>query len=397
MTLTRKALLARTGAVVAAGAIAGCGHTSQPDLHDWDDVRGLYPLRPGYHHLDAFLLAPHTAPVAAAIARHREGLDADPGGYLREHEAALDDAVVQAAARHLGAQPEEIALTDSTTMGLGLLYGGLRLRDGEEVLTTTHDFYSTSEALRLSGARARRIRLYRDPASASADEILAAVRRGIGPRTRVLALTWVHSSTGVKLPLAEIAQGAPRTRAAVRRRRPRAGCRAAGRGPRLPLAGTHKWLAGPRGTGILYGRRGAWAEVGAIIPPFGGGAPGASHTPGGYHSFEHRWALADAFRLHAKIGPERIQARIHALATRLKDGLADMRGVTLKTPRDPALSAGLTCVLRGEEDPRTTVERLRAKKVLASVTPYATPYVRFGTGLFCDEGDVDAALGALRG
>ena len=39
MTLTRKALLARTGAVVAAGAIAGCGHKSQPtpvDLRDWE-------------------------------------------------------------------------------------------------------------------------------------------------------------------------------------------------------------------------------------------------------------------------------------------------------------------------------------------------------------------------
>ncbi len=397
MTLTRKALLARTGAVVAAGAIAGCGHESRPDLHDWDDVRALYPLRPGYHHLDAFLLAPHTAPVAAAIDRHRKGLDADPGGYLREHEAALDHAVVQAAARHLGAQPEEIALTDSTTMGLGLLYGGLRLRDREEVVTTTHDFYSTYEALRLGGVRARRIRLYRDPASASVDEILAAVRHGIGPRTRVLALTWVHSSTGVKLPLAEIVKALPERVLLCVDAVHALGVEPPVAGPAFVSAGTHKWLAGPRGTGILYGRRSAWAEVGATIPPFGGGGPGASHTPGGYHSFEHRWALEDAFRLHARIGPERIQARIHALAMRLKDGLADTRGVTLKTPRDSGLSAGLTCCLVDGEDPRTTVSRLRAKKVLASVTPYATPYVRFGTGLFSGEPDVDAALVALRG
>jgi selenocysteine lyase/cysteine desulfurase len=398
MTLTRKALLARTGAVVAAGAIAGCGHKAKPaapDLRDWDDVRGLYPLKPGYHHLAAFLLSPLTAPVAEAVERHRKGLDEDPGGYLAGHEAALDDAVAQAAARHLGAEPEEIALTDSTTMGLGLLYGGLRLRDRDEVVTTTHDFYSTYEALRLSGARARRIRLYREPAAASKDEILDAVRRGIGPRTRALALTWVHSSTGVKLPLAEIAQALPERVLLCVDAVHALGVEPPVRGPAFLSAGTHKWLAGPRGTGNLHGR--AWDEVGAVIPPFGGRAPGARHTPGGYHSFEHRWALADAFELHAKIGPERIQARIHSLATRLKDGLADTPGMTLKTPRDPELSAGLTCCLRGDEDPRTTVERLRAKKVLASVTPYATPYVRFGTGLFSGEDDVDAALGALRG
>jgi selenocysteine lyase/cysteine desulfurase len=404
VTLTRKALLARTGAVVAAGAIAGCAGKSEPepdavDLRDWDDVRGLYPLRDGLHHLDAFLLAPHTRPVAAAIARHRAGLDADPGGYLHEHEAPLNDAVAQAAADHLGAEPEEIALTDSTTMGLGLLYGGLRLRERDEVVTTAHDFYSTHEALRLSGARVRRIRLYREPESASADAILDAVRRGIGPRTRVLALTWVHSGTGVKLPLAEIARALPERVLLCVDAVHALGVEPPVEGPDLLAAGTHKWLAGPRGTGILFGRAGAWEEVGAIIPPFdsGGGVPGPSHTPGGYHSFEHRWALAEAFALHAKIGPARIQARIHALATRLKDGLADMPGVTLKTPRDPALSSGLTCCLRDGEDPRTTVERLRAAKVLASVTPYATPYVRFGTGLFSGEADVDAALRAMRG
>jgi selenocysteine lyase/cysteine desulfurase len=400
MTLTRKALLARTGAVVAAGAIAGCGHKSQPtpvDLRDWEAVRGLYPLKPGLHHLNAFLLAPHTRPVAAAIARHRAGLDADPGGYLAEHELVLDDESAKAAAAHFGAKPEEIALTDSTTMGLGLLYGGLRLGERDEVVTTAHDFYSTHEALRLSGARVRRIRLYGEPERASADQILEAVRRGIGPRTRVLAITWVHSGTGVKLPLAEIAKLRPERVLLCVDAVHALGVEVPVDGPDFLVAGTHKWLAGPRGTGIVRGR--AWREVGAIIPPFhsDGRVPGPAHTPGGYHSFEHRWALADAFELHAKIGPERIQARIHALATRLKDGLADTRGVTLKTPRDPGLSAGLTCCLVDGEDPQTTVSRLRAKKVLASVTPYATPYVRLGTGLFCNEGDVDAALGALRG
>jgi selenocysteine lyase/cysteine desulfurase len=399
VTLTRKALLARTGAVVAAGAIAGCGHKSQPkpvDLRDWDAVRGLYPLEPGLHHLNAFLLAPHTRPVAAAIARHRAGLDADPGGYLAEHERVLDDETVKAAAAHLGAKPEEIALTDSTTMGLGLLYNGLRLGERDEVVTTAHDFYSTHEALRLSGARVRRIRLYREPERASADEILEAVRRGIGPRTRALAITWVHSGTGVRLPLAEIATLLPERVLLCVDAVHALGVEVPVEGPDFLVAGTHKWLAGPRGTGIVWGR--AWREVGAIIPPFSDGSvPGPAHTPGGYHSFEHRWALADAFKLHAKIGPERIQARIHTLATRLKDGLAEIPRVTLKTPRDPGLSAGLTCCLVDGEDPPATVSRLRAQKVLASVTPYATPYVRFGTGLFSGESDVDAALLALRG
>ncbi len=57
-------------------------------------------------------------------------------------------------------------------MGLGLLYTRLALRPQDEVLTTEHDFYATHEALRLSGARVRRARLYDDPRGASVDEIV---------------------------------------------------------------------------------------------------------------------------------------------------------------------------------------------------------------------------------
>ena len=80
-------------------------------------------------------------------------------------------------------------------MGLGLLYTRLALRPQDEVLTTEHDFYATHEALRLSGARVRRVRLYEDSRRASVDEIVTS-SSGRTARTRLVALTWVHSSTG---------------------------------------------------------------------------------------------------------------------------------------------------------------------------------------------------------
>jgi selenocysteine lyase/cysteine desulfurase len=120
-------------------------------------------------------------------------------------------------------------------------------------------------------------------------------------------------------------------------------------------------------------------------------------TPGGYHSFEHRWALADAFAFHGAIGKHRVADRVHALARRLKDGLARVPGVTLVTPRDRRLSAGIVCLdVRGRSADEV-VERLFAgHRVVASVTPYATRYVRLGAGLFSGEEDVDAAVAAVR-
>jgi large subunit ribosomal protein L19 len=106
------------------------------------------------------------------------------------------------------------------------------------------------------------------------------------------------------------------------------------------IAGTHKWLFGPRGTGLIWGHPRAWLFTNAVIPTFNHEAYGiwmkdippidvpygAIMTPGGFHSFEHRWALSEAFRFHQAVGKARIAERIHALNDQCKEGLALMRG-----------------------------------------------------------------------
>jgi selenocysteine lyase/cysteine desulfurase len=118
-------------------------------------------------------------------------------------------------------------------------------------------------------------------------------------------------------------------------------------------------------------------------------------TPGGFHAFEHVWALPAAFAFHEQIGKARVARRVRELATRLKDGLAGVRGVTLVTPRAPELSAGLVCADIAGVEPGEAVQRLRAAGISASVTPYAERHVRLGCGLAVDEADVDAAVAAV--
>jgi selenocysteine lyase/cysteine desulfurase len=399
--LTRAQLLARAGTAAGAAALGAAPEARAAGLDTWEDVRASFELETGFHNLAGFLLAPHPRPVRDAIERRRRRLDRNPSEYLHANQERLERNVHTAAAAYLGGTASQVALTDSTTMGLGLLYGGLRLRAGEEVLTTTHDFFATHEALRLAGLRVRRVSLYDDPARASATEIVGRLRAALTRRTRVVAVTWVHSSTGVKLPLRELGR-AVGSRALVCVDGVHAlgveDAEPAGLGVDFLVAGCHKWLAGPRGTGIVWGRD--WSRVAPTIPSFdepSGGRSAASNTPGGFHSFEHRWALAEAFAFQRTIGPARVRARIHALASRLKDGLAEMQHVRLVTPRSPALSAGLVCCeLRGLSADEA-VRRLRDRhRVLATVTPYAERYVRFGPGLYTSDADVEAALRAVR-
>ena len=177
-------------------------------------------------------------------------------------------------------------------------------------------------------------------------------------------------------------------------------------------SGCHKWLYGPRGTGVLWAGERVRELSRPTIPSFDDGASygawlagsapsgtpdGARLTPGGFHSFEHRWALADAFRFHESIGRGRVEARIRTLASRLQSGLADVRGVRLHTPSARALSAGLVCFDVEGRQADEVVARLASARIVASVTPYARRHVRLGPGIVNTFGDVDAAIRAVAG
>ena len=180
------------------------------DPADWQSVRGQFALDRDVAHLAAFVFATHPAPVREAIDRHRRGFETDPIGYLHAQESPGRGGGVgggrevpggPAGARSRSPTPRRWASACCTP--------GCGSAAGDEVLTTTHDFYATHESLRLrtvrDGIRVRRVPLYAEAARASVDGIVAAVLRGLTPRTRVLALTWVHSSTGVRLPVRQIA------------------------------------------------------------------------------------------------------------------------------------------------------------------------------------------------
>ncbi|MDP9000729.1 MAG: aminotransferase class V-fold PLP-dependent enzyme, partial [Myxococcota bacterium] len=367
----------------------------------------------------------HPAPVREAIERHRAALDADPVTYLEENGGRLEQETRVAAARYVGGDPDEIAFTDSTTMGLALLYTAMGLHTGDEILSTEHDHYSTKASLEnataRTGAIVKRIALYDRPENASEDEIVAAISRAVTARTRAVALTWVHSGTGVRLPISRIATAVAHANAG-RDEKDRAllcvdGVHGFGStedvvselGCDFFVAGCHKWIFGPRGTGLVWGRARAWPIVRPTIPPFDmlpGRIPGRDRTagpvlarritPGGFHSFEHRWALAQAFELHERLGRARVASRIHALNRQLKDGLARMPRVKLYTPRSDALSAGLVCFDVAGLSPDNVVEKLALKHIVASQTPYATSYARLTPGLLNSPEEIDIALRAVR-
>src|SRR3954471_9844209 len=87
----------------------------------WEEVRALFELRPDRIHMSGLLFASHPRPVRDAIARHRDELQRDPASYISHERWTLEANVLKSASAYLNVRPDDIALTDSTSMGLALL------------------------------------------------------------------------------------------------------------------------------------------------------------------------------------------------------------------------------------------------------------------------------------
>ena len=396
-----------------------------PDLSDWNRVRAQFALDPDWMHFASFFIASHPAPVRDAIEAWRRAMDRDPFRTV-EHGMFEDDAdnlPLQARttiARYLGGRADDVALTRSTTESLALVYHGLPLKPGDEVLATTHDHYSHHESIRLAtrraGATARRVALYDDAADASTDALIGRLLDALAPGTRVVGLTWVHSSTGMRLPIREMA-------GALKDRRPDIllvvdGVHGLGAvdetvatmGADYICAGCHKWMFAPRGTALVWANADNWARLTPLVPNFSelesynawmeGREPttpmnAARMMPGGFHAFEHQWAMGAAFAMHERMGRARVAARIRALNDQLKASLAANRKVRVHTPRSGELSAGLVAFEVDGLKPEDVVARLLERRIIASTSPYAVSYARLAPSLVNTPEEVDRAAQAV--
>lgn len=436
MSINRRNFLVNAGLSVAAGTIAGYNLTTSPasaneanisDLNSWAAVRGQFDqLSPDYVHLSSFFLVSHPRTVREAIEKHRRAIEDNPFVYI-EHNMFTMPAQIQAAvAEYLGSKPEEVAITNSTTMGLALVYQGLPLKAGQEVLTTTHDHFVHHESIRLSAERAgatfKKIALYDNSSAATEEEIVARIKKAITPKTRVVGITWVHSGTGVKLPIRLIANAI----AEANKGRAEADRvllivdgvhgfgvedeAVAAMGADFFIAGTHKWIFGPRGTGIVWAKAENWKLLRMVFPAFAmetfmtwitetplkAPMQAAWMTQGGFHAFEYEWALPSAFAFHKQIGRAKIAQRIHALNEQCKEGLAAMRHVKLHTPRGSKLSAGLIAFEIEGMKPEETVKRLLEKRIVASQSPYKNSYARLAPSLLNTPEEIETTLQHIR-
>ncbi|MBF6029093.1 aminotransferase class V-fold PLP-dependent enzyme [Pseudomonas sp. P115] len=419
----RRTFLKQAG-VLAASLPLGSGLLAQAQAANlppstqasWAGLKGLFDQDPSYIHFSNFLVTSHPKPVRDAIERYRQQIDRNPGlamDWNLEETWKREGQVREWAGRYLNATPAQIALTSSTSEGLAMIYGGIEVRPDQEILTTVHEHYATQHSLdfrvRKQATQVRRIKLFEHANSVSADEVLGNIQRSIRPNTRVLGMTWVHSGSGVKLPIGEIGKLVEEHN---RNRDDKDrilyvvdGVHGFGVDnldfPGMHcdffIAGTHKWMFGPRGTGLVCARDAENKYVVPMVPTFSEDTNFAtSMTPGGYHAFEHRWAADEAFKLHLQLGKAQVQARIHALNSELKSQLLAHSHIELVTPRSPELSAGFTFFrVKGQRTGDVVEHMMKNRVVIDEVNRDAGPVIRTAPGLLNSSDEISRFMALL--
>ncbi len=158
----------------------------------------------------------------------------------------------------VGAKSDDFVFVENATTGVNAVLRSLDLREGDEVLFTSHVYGAIAKAAefvtRQRGARVRPIELpYPVPGP---DRVVAAVVDAIGPRTRILILDHVTSESALVLPVREIASRCRSKGVPVLVDGAHAPGAIALDVPSLGVdwysANLHKWAFAPRAAGFLW-------------------------------------------------------------------------------------------------------------------------------------------------
>lgn len=364
---------------------------------DLDRIRAALPVlaRVAYLNTGTFGPLPRAAADAMAAIQLQELESGRSGPEYFPLLRDLRERVRAGLAAAVNAAPTSIALTRATTDGCNIVVAGLGLGPDDEVVTTDLEHYGLLGALGVSPARVKVVRLLGRPAG----EALDAIRAGIGPRTRLLAVSHVAWSTGQVLPIAELvslglpvlvdgAQGTGAVPVDVEA----LGC------DFYTISG-QKWLLGPDATGGLYVRP-DWHERLAVAAPSYYGqagyeddgsmtpAPGALRFDAGTVPAPSLAGLAASLDFGAAIGPERF-TRAAALAGTLRERLlaaghdvvTEPGQATLVSWRPPTPAADL-------------VARLAAQDVIVRDLP-RLGWLRASVGFWTSDEELDRLVEAL--
>jgi selenocysteine lyase/cysteine desulfurase len=363
--IERRTFLAGIGA--AAGTIAGFGGVgAQTTTDPWRDLRSQFQLPADFAYFNTAGLGACPRAVSDRVKAEMDREELSPSAA---HSEADWTRIRGKCAALLGpaCSAGEIALVSTATEGINIILNGVTFKPGDEVITTAHEHPAVVipllHKMQTAGIVVRTFEPDLRTRSGNVDRIRALLTA----RTRMIFVSHVTCKTGQILPLADVGRLAAERHLwfAVDGAQSLAQfpIDIGATGAHCYAASGHKWLMGPKRTGVLYVRHDRLPELASTVV----GAYSDRTTSLADRQLTLR-ATADRFEygtqnaalvhgieaatdLVALLGLPRIWDYSRSMAERFREALQSQPSVELLSPAEPeARSAMVTFRLRGRDN-----------------------------------------------
>ncbi len=340
-----------------------------------DNLRDQFLLDPEVVFLNHGSFGACPKPVFAAYQDWQLRLERQPVAFLDPVRgyAGFLRAAREALAAEVGAQADDLVGVMNATVGLNIVAQSLPLLEGDEILTTDHEYAALEKTwafvCRRTGAKVVTVKV---PLPLTSEEAFTgAVMAGLTERTRVVFLSHITSATALRFPIERI----------VAEARARGiwtvidGAHVPGHipldlddlGADFYAGNCHKWLMAPKGSAFLHVRREMQELIEPLVISHGWTPDRAEPGPFGNTAFVDRLemqgtrdpaaflAVPDAIRFRAAHDWGRVMADAARLADETE---ARMTAITGLAPfSSPAFRAPQMAALRL---PRTDPKKLQS-------------------------------------
>lgn len=402
---------------------------SEINYEFWQAFRANYTLDKSFIHLALAIQVPHSKTLNKEIDKYRAMIDSNPD-LMRKERHFYTGETIAAAARYLQTSPELIALTESSTMALSLVLNGFIFNKGDEIVTTDSEHYSLEKLCeynaKKNSLKVTQFELSNIIKNITKKQIITGIVDKITEKTRLIAISWVNSKYGLKIPVPEIAKEIKKINLSRPENKKILLCVDGVHGFGIEnlesihdlevdyfAAGCHKWLLGPRGTALLWASERGWKRIEPTIPSFEKIAwdiflsweqrifkeeellKSKFCTPGGFKNFEYIWALKHAFECQEKIGKKNVYEKVKHLTTICKQELKKIKHLNLITPIKSELSSGFVCFNFIGIDPSSIVKKMYENKIIIGQSPYKETCLRITPSIYNTEDEIIKACNML--
>ena len=373
----------------------------------WKAVQNQFTLRENRTYLNCGGLGPAPKAVQDEVISKMKELQASS-----ESGHSILGETRKVAARFFGSSEEEICFTRNATESNSIIASGIPMQAGDEVIFESHAHPGGSFPwLNRQNIDGIRVKVF-DPDPSSMENTLNRINDLITSRTKAIQVSHITAPTGILLDVEAIGKLADEKGIWFHVD----GAQSAGMIP-IDFASMkchsyatsgHKWLGGPRGTGLLLVRQdriesvvswhvGAYSVSEVELPNRLELHPTALRFEYGTRNTELVAGLGSAMKFQESIGKKRIEDRSMELAKRLRERLEQIDSVTVLTPKDASMRRGITTFRSDRMDFDEINNRMSREYQLRCrrVTEVGLNAVRVSTHIFNSEADCDRVAEAV--